>query len=189
MESRLSMHYRCDDLGDLPNEHVDNFDNKIDVNVDSNVANFWGFASPALVRSTPELQQSPEEQAPAEEQQFEGQTPPKEQAQSEEQALPKAQAQSEEQAPPKAQAPGELEPEEKQVETGDWARLKRRAWTRVQISPEKFQYKHPEVAQITTSMKKAFKIDMNRGQSKQASNPCESCESSETSHGLIRDLY
>ena len=155
------MHYRCDDLGDLPNEHVDNFDNKIDVNVDSNVANFWGFASPALVRSTPELQQSPEEQAPAEEQQFEGQTPPKEQAQSEEQAPPKAQAQSEEQAPPKAQAPGELEPEEKQVETGDWARLKEGLDESADQS--KVQYKHPEVAQITTSMKKAFKIDMNRG--------------------------
>ena len=48
MESGLSMHYHCDDLGDLSNEHVDNIDNKIDVNVDSNVANFWGFADPAL---------------------------------------------------------------------------------------------------------------------------------------------
>lgn len=139
MESRLSMHYH---LGDLPNDYVDKIDNKIDVNVDSNVANFWGFADPALVRATPELQQSPEEQAPAEKQQ------------------------SEEQAPPKAQTPGELEPEEKQVKTGDWERLKKRAWTRVQISPKKFQYKHPEVAQITTSMKKAFKIDMNRGVSR-----------------------
>ena len=48
IESRLSMHYHCDDLGDLPNDNVDNIDNKIDVNVDSNVANL-GFADPALV--------------------------------------------------------------------------------------------------------------------------------------------
>ena len=153
------MHYHCDDLGDLPNDYVDKIDNKIDVNVDSNVANFWGFADPALVRATPELQQSPEEQAPSDEQ------PP-----FEEQAREQS---PEEQAEPEEPEPEEPEPEEqskeleeKQVKTGDWERLQRRAWTRVQISPKKFQYKHPEVAQITTSMKKAFKIDMNRGVSR-----------------------
>ena len=138
------MHYHCDDVGDLSNDYIDNrSDKKIDVNVDFNVANFWRFADAALVKDTQELQQAPEEQ------EFEQK--------------------------PEEQEPEEQEPEEKELEEhnetqhvklSDWDRLQRRAWTRVQISPKKFQYTHPEVAQITTSMKKAFKIDMNRGVSR-----------------------
>ena len=107
-------------------DNVDNIDNKIDVNVDSNVANFWGLRI-CIGRATPELRGH-----------LKNGTSWKQQ--------------SEEQAPPKAQALGELEPEEKQVKTGDWERLKR-AWTSADQS-EKVSVQASEVAQITTSMKK-----------------------------------
>ena len=144
MESRLSMHYHCDDVRDLSNDYSGHVD-KIDVNVDSHVAIFWGFADAGLLKETPEFEQEPEEQ----EQELEEQI-------------------SEAEHESKEQDFEEPDPEEQNgnVKTTDWARLQRRDWTRVQISPRKFQYTHPEVAQITTSMKKAFKIDMNRGVSR-----------------------